>query len=125
MKVFLLTYLFVSSFYVLFSAYATWHRIQREGKLDWHHWFFLGPWAIVGYLEDLLFNLTFGTVMYFETPWTGADTWKFWEWTFTGHTKRWASPTPPWSVFPILGRWRARVALWWKNFINTIEPGHV
>lgn len=68
----LLTYLFVSSFYVLFSAYATWHRMQKEGTLSGFDWFMLGPWALFGYVEDLLFNAIFGTTMYLEAPWSGA-----------------------------------------------------
>ncbi len=108
-------YLFVSSFYVLFSAYATWHRMQKEGTLSSFDWFFLGPWAVFGYLEVLAFDCTFGSLMYLEAPWAGAESWKPWTWTFTGHCKKWKASLT----------WRGVVARWWQVKLNHIEAGHV
>lgn len=105
-------------FGVLFAAYSSfWQAKQRGEKLDWFHWYILGPGLTLGYPLDLIWDSTVGSILFRETPWSGADCkwWEFWKFTFTGHCKKWKDA---------IGR-RGDVARVWQVRINTICPGHI
>lgn len=66
----------------------------------------LFPLAVAGLALDVLFNLTFGSVMYLELPR---------EWLFTKRCQRHVGD--PGS--------RGRMARFWAKQLNLFDPGHV
>jgi hypothetical protein len=80
--------------------------MKEEGDLSLFWLVNILPWAVVGLLLDLAFNLTAGTIMYMELPR---------ELLFTARTKRHMNSDG----------WRLDVAEFWKRQLNQIDPGHV
>lgn len=72
------------------------------------HFIFLGPLAIgavVGWLLDVAFNMTIGSLVYLELPH---------ELTFTSRCKRHKKRLD----------WRSDKAKWWCKQLNKFDPGH-
>lgn len=74
----------------------------------------LFPAALIGLVLDIVFNLTFGTLMYLEPPR---------EWLFTERCQRWVAV--PEDETSELWLYRQRVARFWRRQLNLFDPGHV
>jgi hypothetical protein len=103
----LVAYFFVGSFYILFMAYGTLHRLQKAGMLDWFDKFFLSPFVVIGYLEDIVFRMLFGTFLYMDFSFDTL--------VFTAQCKKWLNDPG----------WRGLEARWWQKRLNKIDPNHI
>ena len=100
-------YAFVGSFYILFMAYGTLHRLSKAGQLDAFDKFFLWPFIVIGYCEDIVFRMVFGTFLYLDFSFDTL--------VFTAQCKKYIAD---------LG-WRGVEARWWQKRLNKIDPGHI
>lgn len=100
-------YVFVGTFYILFMAYGTLHRLQKAGELDWFDKLFLWPYIVIGYVEDILFRFFFGTLLYLDFSFDTL--------VFTSQCKKYIND---------LG-WRGLEARWWQRRLNKIDPNHI
>lgn len=82
------------------------NAVRKHGSLTVYWVVMLLPLAIIGLALDVAFNLTFGTLMYFELPR---------ELLFTTRCKR---------HFHGHGR-RQRLAEFWARQLNQFEVGHI
>jgi hypothetical protein len=84
-------------------------RAVEEDRLTVYWWCILAPAALTGLVLDCLFQLTFGWVMFLETPFRGG-------WLFSGRVKH---------HFRRSDGWRLRLAQFFARNLNVFDPTHI
>ncbi len=90
---------------VAFMAYPTWKRVRHVLTARSVYWPMQYFWTPVGLLSDVVFNLTWGTVIFREFPR---------EWMFSDRVRRRMKLVPA-----------DRKAMYWSDILNAIDPGHI
>lgn len=109
-KVLLLT----NIFYLLFLVYAAVNSARERGaKINPLTYVATVPWVAAGYLLDVLWNCTLGSLLFLEAPWAvGGHPLK---WTFTRRLRRHKDKQD----------WRGKQARFWASLLNPFDQGHV
>lgn len=114
-------------FYVLYMVYAGYMVAVRSGaRVRRLTRWMLYPVVLAGYLLDVVWNCTFGSLLFFEWPWA-ADGRSLasaltrenhpLKWTFTRRLRSHYYDNPT--------SWRTKQAAWWATYLNPFDPGHV
>ena len=110
----LAVFLWTEVFYLLFLVFAAYHSARTAGRpIPKIALLLIGPPVAFGYLIDVAWNTTLGTVLFLEAPW--AESANPFAWTFTGRLKRWKDDDG----------WRGIEARGWAKLLNPFDPGHV
>lgn len=80
-----------------------------EDRLTTYWWCMLAPAAVVGVVLDMVFQFTFGWLMFLETPFRGG-------WLFSGRVKH---------HFRNSDGWRLKLAQFWAKNLNVFDPTHI
>jgi hypothetical protein len=106
---------FVWLFYLNFILFAAWHTAKVAGRpIYWLSTVLLAPPIFIGYLQDLIFNATIGSVLFLEWPWA-FDGPRFWSWTYTRRCRRHRDDPD----------WQGSIARWTAKVLNPFDEGHV
>ena len=105
-----LIFLAILWFSVLWAFVAVMHAKARLEELTWFWKVNLAPLALAGIVLDVVFNYTFGWLMFVEWPWdTGAT-------LFSGRVQH---------HYRHDTGWRLALAAFWARQLNQMDPGHI
>lgn len=103
-------------FYIGFLVYAAvWQAKERGEKIHWLTWLMVAPVIVVGYLVDVVWNWTLGSLLFLEPPWTVKG--NAFSLTFTRRLNRHYDANN--------NSWRGKQARFWAQLLNPFDPGHV
>lgn len=101
-------------FYLLFLVYAAVDEARDAGRaIPRLAKLLIYPAIAFGYLLDVAWNCTLGSLLFLEPPFAGGG--HPLKWTFTARLKRHRDRAD----------WRGRQARWWASLLNPFDPGHV
>lgn len=93
----------------LYVIAMTAKKAVAEDRLTVYWWVMLAPAALLGVALDVTFQLTFGWVMFLETPTRGG-------WLFSNRVKH---------HFRYGEGWRLDLAQFWAKNLNVFDPTHI
>jgi len=66
--IFLYTLIFLNLFYVLYITVMGIYRAYLDKKLKWYHWCLLWWVVLIGFVVDVLANITIAVIVFRELP---------------------------------------------------------
>lgn len=97
-------------FGVIWAYVAVMHAKMRLPELTLFWKVHMLPLALIGLALDLVFNYTFGWLMFLEWPWSTGEP------LFSGRVQH---------HYRHGDGWRLKLASFWARQLNQMDPGHI